>query len=160
MVYIQGKINYMTKENKLKDIAQAMEIKEVDDKREHIYIIADTCPTELKEVLMNLIYDENIGGIHDLSYEICYNAINILNDRPEFADCDDTSYLIQEITESGSIYTVERLSYLNNMNECEIYDIIKEYDVKDISTACAVWFDDMVRKAVETIISDYINKEI
>ena len=68
-------------------------------------------------------------------------------------DNDDRFYEM----ENASIWNDDRLGYLNINNEQEIADKMKELSLDSISTACAVWYDDMVRSVMLSLL-DYINK--
>ena len=60
---------------------------------------------------------------------------------------------MEEIADgSASVYTSERLAYLYPINQQEISDIMREYSLGDIATACAVWYDSMVAHACRAII--------
>ena len=145
----------MTKiETKLEMLREAMEYtgeNPPEHTRADIYLISDKCDPELKSVLMGLIYDENIGGTHDLGYEIVSNAIDILVDNSEDGSLNEDD-LMDLCNDSASVYTATRLSYLNPYNESEITNRIKDFDC-DIQTACAIWYDNMVYEAVTKLFA-------
>lgn len=153
----------MTTKQKIKNIELAMETRYRDKNKKDetaFHCISDNCEPELKKVLMSIIYDENIGGQNNLSYDICYDACAFFDDiTDKYYNNDDINgdEYINEY-EPSSIYTYDRLQYLNNNNQQEISDVMKEYSIDDIATACAIWYDNMVRQAISTIISDYLNK--
>lgn len=135
-------------------IANAMEVKKRADGTEY-HCISDTCEDGLKDVLMKLIYDDNIGGSSDLSYEICYQATAVLTDDvTEEQISSEDFYIHEHIQDIASVYTAIRLSYLNNNNQDEITDTLKEYST-DIAGACAVWYENMIAQACNDII-DYV----
>lgn len=145
----------MTKiETKLEMLREAMEYtgdNPPEHTRANIYLITDKCDSGLKSVLMGLIYDENIGGTHDLGYEIASQAIDILVDNSEDGSLDEDD-LMDLCTDSASPYNNTRLSYLNIFNEHEITDRIKDFSC-DINTACAIWYDNMVYEAVTKLFA-------
>lgn len=140
----------MTKKQKLEEIKNnSMEFKKWDNGKEG-YIIIDKCNEEIKNILMKLIYDENIGGCSDLSYEIVACACGLFDDIETIKDLQEEGDSCE--AELSSVYTAERLSYLNLNNQGEITDIMEEWgNGTDIQTACAIWYDNMVRSAYEDI---------
>lgn len=149
----------MTKEQKArqKEVAEAMvytgDEPIADDMRANIYVISSKVDdkSELKRLLMKLIYDDNIGGMNDLSYEIVAKACDLIAQDDDITDGSEDIYYENE---SASVYTADRLGYLNATNQEEITQKMKEFGC-DIQTACAVWYDDMVRSAALTL-RDYI----
>lgn len=138
-------------QNRLEHIKNAMEQKpRAQLTSDTFYCITDNCNPELKTVLMDLIYDENIGGNNNLSYEICAKACDIIGEIDISEDFD----VYEHIQEVASIWTQTRLEYLNAMNQAEVSDIVKEHSC-DIQQACAVWYENMVAQACETL-KDYV----
>lgn len=123
-------------------------------------IITDTCDKDLSDILINIIYDD-LSGNDNTRYAIAYSACMFFDDltveQLENIDMDALDEDIQ-MYESASIYTSERLSYLNNNNEEEIVDILKEYNTENINTACAcaIWYDQQVQNTIYTIINKYL----
>lgn len=154
-----------TKQERLDAIANAMESKKRNDKEETTYYcISDTCEESLKDVLMHLIYDDNIGGCSDLSYEICAMACDIISEKTLTGD--DRDSLISDMLDlyadadgTASVYTGVQLGYLNNMNESEISDIMKDESHNSIAQACASWYVQQVTSACESL-KDYVLTEI
>ena len=148
----------MTKLEKQNAIANCMEVKKWDNGKEG-YIIKDNLKAENEELynlLINIIYEDNIGGVHDISYEITAKACGIIGDlTPEEIEEDNDDHFYE--METASVWNSDRLSYLNVNNEQEIADKMKELSLDSISTACAVWYDDQVRSVVLSLI-DYIKK--
>ena len=152
----------MTQQEKLNAIANAMELKTRNDGTEYCYI-KDNCNEDVKKVLMQLIYDENIGGTHDLSYEICAKACDIIgektltgNDRDSLTS-DDLD-LFADADSITSVYTATQLSWLNNNNESEISAILKDESQTSIAQACASWYAQQVQNVCETL-KDFILNE-
>ena len=147
-------------ENKIKAISEAMEYTGENpekDTRANIYIIKPACDSEVKKVLMGLIYGENIGGSQDLSYQITARACDIVADLNEEDLKEDNEGNVQEYCNGvASVYIDERLEYLNNQNQHEITDELKSIDC-DIQEACAIWYDNMVFQACLKLIS-FINE--
>lgn len=141
-----------TKLIRQKAIENAMQPMKWDNGKEG-YIISDNCAEPVKDILMTQIYDENIGGTHDLSFEICAKACDCITEL-DLNELDTEQNLYE--FENSSIYNNERLAYLNNNNEQEIAEVMKEYGCESISQACAIWYDNQVRYTTETLL-DYIN---
>ena len=85
----------------------------------------------------------------DLGYEITAKALDIMaevdfNDLPRF----DAFELEQDM---ASVYTAERLGYINVSNQSEISDVMRDYDAEDIATAAAIWYDDKVKNTAMTL---------
>ena len=142
----------MNKEQKLEAIEKAMEFTgENPEKgtRANIYIINEKCDDEVRKFLIDLMHDSNIGGTMDLNYEITAKACELFCDIESIKDLEDEENACE--AEVASVYTADRLAYLNNSNEVEISETMKEYDCEDISTGCAIWYDNMVRQAYEEI---------
>lgn len=148
----------MNKQEKYNAIINAMEYTGDEPKngmRANIYIIKDETPEETRKVLIDIIYDKNIGGSHDLSYEIVFRACDVISEL-SLEDLENTDCLWDIERDWASFYTAERLGYLNMNNQDEIIEKLKEYD-SDIATACAVWYDAMVRDvAIE--LQEYITE--
>lgn len=97
---------------------------------------------------MKLIYDENIGGVQDLSYEIVAVASGLFDDIENIKDLENENEECE--AEQASVYTAERLSYINMNNQEEITQTLKDFDC-DIQKACAIWYDNMVRNAYQDL---------
>jgi hypothetical protein len=150
----------MTKKEKFEEVIHAMRYTGdgiEKGERAEIYLIDDKLPkeSEVRAILMRNIWDDRIGGADDLSYEICARACDLISESEvdELGESEDMFYE----SESASVYTDERLKYLNIYNQDEISEKQKEFDC-DIQTACAVWYDDMVR-SVALELRDYILKD-
>ena len=129
-------------------------------------IILDT--DKIKDIAtQNAIQDiqRKLDTDFDLSYEVMSDACYFISDLSieEIQKNDDNlSDKIQSL-EVASVYTNTRLSWLNCNNESEIMDIIKEYNNYfekgrtsnwiSVSTACAVWYDNQVKNAVNKLLN-------
>ena len=148
----------MNKQDKIKAISEAMEYTGEEPKKgimANMYIIKETCNEEVKNVLMHLIYDENIGGNQNLSYEITAKACEIIGGLNESA-FDNENKVQETCNEVASVYISDRLSYLNNNNHLEIYDELKACDC-DIQEACAIWYNSKVQEVCDSLIA-FINE--
>lgn len=98
--------------------------------------------------------------IHDLDYEIFSKACDIIGELSldELKDEDKASELIQE-QEPASVYTADRLAYLNIWNEDEISDMMKEYSISSIAMACAIWYDEQVQSACHLLRAYIIGED-
>jgi hypothetical protein len=156
----------MTKKQKFEEVIHAMRYTgdgKENSERAEIYLIDDKLSkeSEVRAILMRNIWDDRIGGAEDLSYEICARACGLIADNTDGDDLENTDIGNDDIfydMECASVYTAERLGYLNIWNESEISDKMKELGIESIQTACAVWYDDMVR-SVALELRDYILKE-
>lgn len=103
----------------------------------------DTAPQELRDLFL-----ENFE-VKDLDYEIFSRACD------DVAEVDLRDLEGSEFTgDFASVYTFDRLQYLDNNNQDEISEYVKSYEV-DIATACAIWYDERVNSACG-LIRDYV----
>ncbi len=135
----------MTKQEKINLLPQLMTQKTRDDGTK-FYCFTNKAPEEIKD-----IYFENYE-VRDLDYQIFSEACDTVSDiylQKQEGDFEDQIYE----NEFASYMTGERLSYLNIWNEEEIgHHIMTRIN---ISTACAIWYDDQVRSACR-IINEWI----
>lgn len=136
-------------ETKIQNVVNSMRIK--DNKA----LITYNTDIKLKDLYLDLIYSQNIGGNIETGYNLCYEAKCFFE--------DETSETIDELQESlegyydfASVYDSELQSYLNINNEQEIAETMKEYNLDSISQACAIWFENKVREIIGIIIEEYI----
>jgi hypothetical protein len=150
----------MTKKQKIEEIADAMrytgdkEEAGKNNERPEIYILNEK-KTKTREILFKLIWDDNIGGTNDLSYEICAKACDIIRDV-DLEDLENEDLFYEN--ESASVYTSSRIAYLNAKNQDDIIAILKMHNC-DIQQACAVWYDDMVRSVAMTLKNYLLDDE-
>ena len=137
----------MTKQQKHDEVSNAMDV--IKDKENPIYIIKDNCNKEIKDLLLKIIYDDNIGG-KNLGYELCYRAIGIIENQ----SIDELDDLRDLDIDEASPYTSNRLGYLNIFTEGEISEIINEYNC-GIGDACAIWYNNMVQDVMMMLV-DFI----
>ena len=119
-------------------------------------IINDELPKEEHEAIHRAQFALNEEtSSFELDYEIMKTACDILSDAEKVTKLTDEEHekLLESALDSASVYTSTRLSYLNNNNQAEITDILKEYD-SDIQTACAIWYDKMVERAMELLLEE------
>ena len=93
-------------------------------------------------------------GTFELDYSIMNDACNYVSEL-EHKDLADPNwdYLDHmDMGEFASVYTADRLSYLNIHNQDEVSQIMREYSLDDIQTACAVWYDRQVERAIGLLI--------
>lgn len=103
----------------------------------------DTAPQELRDLFL-----ENFE-VKDLDYAIFSRACDAVAET----SLDDLADYEFE-GEFASVYTFDRLQYLDNNNQSEISEFVQNYKV-DIATACAIWYDEQVNRACG-LIRDYI----
>ncbi len=119
---------------------------------------SDTAPEELENLFLEH-YE-----VRDMDYEIFGQALDIVSEvysreRTTTMDKEDdkiTEEIYEASSEQASVYTSDRLEYLNMWNEDEISEIMREYSEHSIATACAIWYDKQIGQAA-IIIKDWIN---
>ena len=119
------------------------------DNGDKFYCRKDNTPSKIV-VAMQYIMFKNDNHDFDLNYEIMNDALNELYDQ-DFKDLSDYDVYNSE-SEYASVYTSERLSYLNNWTEDEITEVMKEYEC-DIQTACAIWYDQQVKNIITELLA-------
>ena len=126
------------------------------EKGDMIYRFTDDAPEELRDLFLEHF------EVSDTDYEIFRDAVGIVIDVYDSLDDnedDEESIILDAITEAAtdcaSVYTAERLAYMNNRNQDEISDVMRDYSTTDIATACAIWYDLQVQNAA-TIISNWV----
>lgn len=118
------------------------------DNDQVFYFIKPDTQKDIKDFLLEIVYNQNVGGSSDLSYEIIASAVDLLDEDTIETEED---YIDND---SASVYTYDRLQYLNINNQDEITEVLKEFET-DIQNACAYWYDGEV-KNVYYQLKDYI----
>ena len=118
------------------------------DNGDEFYCLKDGLDKSIEQLIHDVMYEIDESFNFDLRYSVLNDALNALSeielkDLPEFDPYETES-------EYASVYTDTRLSYLNNWNQDEITEKMKEYDC-DIQTACAVWYDDQVKELLQAL---------
>lgn len=144
----------MTKQEKLAALANAITTKKRADGEEFV-CFSDDAPRELIDIFLEH-YE-----VVDLDYEIFSRACDVVHgiyeDNPAIAYDDAVDEIIKHSQDNANVYTRVRLSYLSMWNEEEVSDIMHEYDLKSIATACAVWYDRQVEEAA-ILIHDWVTE--
>lgn len=144
----------MNKEQKIISLANSMEVKERTDKTEFT-CFSDNAPEELKAIFLSN-YE-----VRDTHYQIFSKACDIiselLQESPELSGGQLEDDINERVENSFSVYTSDQLDLLDNWNNEEIAEIVKDHCTKDISTACAIWFDREVTSACH-LINDWVNE--
>lgn len=147
----------MTKKEKIASLKSAMTTSKREGEEESFYHFTNTAPKELIELFV-----ENYS-VKDLDYEIFSRACDIVSEvysyKPEATDEQATDDIYEHSSESASVYTNGRLEYLNQWNEEEISQTMREYGEQSIAIACAIWYDRQVEQAA-IIIKDWVNAEV
>lgn len=109
----------------------------------------------LEKEVYNLLSDltRNIeSGNFDLDYKILQSTLAYLDDNDLELDdlLNDNFEMNYNFAGFASIYTNERLSFLNCNNQEEITQALKETD-SDIQNACAYWYDQKVEKTIYSL---------
>lgn len=134
----------MNQKEKLALLGSAYVTKKVDDAREQIRIMNDALPADFIEGIKKVQFTLNEEtSTFELDYEIMSDACSLItdncNDIQELQDAD----FYELSSDSASVYTATRLSYLTIQTQDEVSEISKEYEC-DIATAAAVWYDQKV----------------
>jgi hypothetical protein len=136
--------------NKLKELQNCMKL--VNETA-----MISTTDEKLKDILLKIIYDDCVGGLNDMSYNLCYEAQGFF-EMSEGETIEEMTEKLENYFDFASIYYNEQLAYLNANNQDEILDILKEYDCDSISNACAIWFETKVKEVIQTLIDEYLTK--
>lgn len=144
----------MTKKEKIACLSEAMTTSKRDSDEESFYHFTDKAPRKLKDLFLQQ-YD-----VQNLDYETFSHACDIVSeiyaDKPNATDDEVTEDIYERSHDSASVYTSTRLSYLNNQNESDISELVKETSYNSIASACAIWYDKQVEQQA-IIIKDWVN---
>lgn len=133
----------MTKKQKIQCLALAMTLSERSNGTSYHHF-TDEAPEELKDLFLSRYQ------VRDQDYDIFSSACDVFS-----------SYDIKDIQDGNidddfsSPYTSDRLACLTVWNQNEITNYIRNSDC-DIQEACASWYNDEVRNAVN-ILLEWIN---
>lgn len=98
--------------------------------------------------------------VKDIDYETFSRACDIVSeiyaDKPDTTQDAATEEIYERASDCASVYTYQRLQYLDANNDQEITDTLKECNCTTISEACAVWYDRQVEQ-VAILINEWIN---
>ena len=131
-----------------KILVDCLETRKRDNGDEFICKKDDT-PKHIVDIIHDVMF-ENDNHDFDLDYKIMDSALIELSEV-EFEDLAE--YEVHESeSEYASVYTGERLTYLNMWTQDEISDVAKEYSTEDIATACAIWYDNQVKTVIQQLI--------
>jgi len=116
----------------------------------------DTLEREVYELLSDVCRDID-SGTFDLNYEILASALQYFdNEALEYDDLMNDNFEINFPFEGfASIYTFDRLSYLNINNQHDIAQAIHEGASEDIDGACAYWYDHQVEQTIYALIQAF-----
>jgi len=121
-----------------------------------IYILSDNIDEETRDTMQTM--QRALDVSFDLSYEIMAKACDIYAEA--YANNEDSPTMLMEYIEENyrdyaSVYTYERLSWLDNNNQSDITDIVIDHGC-DIADACAKWYESKVY-AVCWHLDEWIN---
>lgn len=134
-------------------LLDAMDRKERNEGKGDYYSYIQTEDKDIKDFLINLVYsDDGIAtGDNNLNYDVLYDAIAYMGNftLSEFKKLDVVDTIQSNMGDGfASVYTYDRLQYLNINNEYEIMHALQEYSCRSISEACAVFYDQSVTDTV------------
>lgn len=143
----------MTKQEKIESLDKAMTTSKRSGEETAFHHFTDTAPKELIDLFLEH-YDVN-----DLDYKVFSTACDLVHDmyfdQPEASGDDAEQAIYERANDIASVYTADRLAYLNVQNEYEISQMMKEYDM-GIADVCAAWYDRQVEQAA-IIINGWVN---
>lgn len=146
----------MNKQELLDAIPNAYETRTRPDGTEY-EAIKDDAPVPVRDILMEVsdaMY-EDCKSL-DLAHDITARAARLGGYRLVEEDCPDPSELAQD---TASPYTARRLEYITVYNQDDISELMKEYELADIASAAAVWYELRVEEAVRLIL-DAIDEHV
>jgi hypothetical protein len=139
----------LTKKQKIEALGTYMTYSKREDGT-GFHHFTDNAPEELKD-----LYLEHYE-VRDIDYDTFSTALDIVSeiygDKPEATEEEATDDLYERASDSASVYTADRLAYLDIWNEDEISELMREYGEHSIATACAIWYDRQVEQAGAIII--------
>jgi hypothetical protein len=142
----------LTKQEKIAGLEKYMELSERADGTKFYYFTADA-PNELRAIYMEKC------EIRDIDYETFNVALNIVSgimtDKPDATPNEVEDGIYERAGDSASVYTSDRLGYLNIWNESEVSDIHREGCAESIADACAVWYGQRVEE-LAMYVKDWI----
>ena len=136
----------MTKQEKYNALKKAYSLKEGKMEGEKDIYISNNeyWKNDTLATIFNIqkeVEEDSRAGF-DLSYEIMSKACDVITDTA-FDELEDATFE----SEQSSVYTDDRLGYLNHNNQFDILDIINDYKTNSIDLACAIWYDNAVNDA-------------
>jgi len=147
----------LTKKEKIKSLQSAVKVSKREDGTEYTHFSADA-PEELKDLFLEHY------TVRDLDYKIFSRACDLVGeiigytyermDTPTQESIEEAIY--ERAPDSASVYTADRLEYLNVWNEEEISRMFLENGGESIANACAYWYDNQVEQAA-IIINNWVN---
>jgi len=142
----------MTKKEKIESLESAMTHSMRDD-GVRFYHFASDAPATLQRVYLDH-YE-----VRDLDYQIFNEACDIVSEIYESDPTQEEAEqeIYEQASDTASIYTEDRLAYLNVFNEEDISDTMREYGIRSIADACAIWYDRQVEQAA-ILINEWINE--
>lgn len=145
----------MNKQEKIAVLPKCMTVSKRDDGSEYTHF-TDEAPEELKDLFLEHYNVKNLD--YEIFSQACDIVAEVYQDYPsiKIANNEATEEIYERASDCANIYTSERLAYLDNQNEDEISETMREYGEHSIATACAIWYDKQVEQAA-FIIKDWIN---
>lgn len=136
-------------EQDYKILVDCIELAKRSDETE-FYRMKEATPEHIEAALREALFELNddVNSL-DLTYQIANSALNVLYEV-EYKDLPAFD-VYEHDGEYASVYTADRLGYLNSANQQEISDKIREYDCDDIATAAAIWYDEKVKELVAAL---------
>lgn len=138
----------MTTQEKIKALECAMTVSKRKDDTEYTHF-TDEVPQELKDLFLEH-YE-----VRDTDYKVfnraCDIVVEIYGEQSEeqhahHVDQDINNGIYEKSNDSASVYTADRLALLDNWNQEDITQNVRDLGV-DIADACAIWYDKEVENA-------------
>lgn len=116
----------------------------------------NTLEKEVYNLLSDTLHSIDCGN-SDTDYQILASALQYFdNEALDYDDvCNDNFEINFPFEGFSSIYTWNRLQYINIHNQAHITDAIKEELADDIQSAAAYWYDDQVQNTIYQLVEAF-----
>ncbi len=144
----------MNKEQKLNAVRHAYTTYTKGDKDIQILDTEHVTDMATQNAILDIQHGLDEGISFDLKYNVMSDACNWIDENIEkVEDIKDVDNVKDIFDFQANVYTDVRLSWLTKSNQYDISELMKEYELDDISTACAVWYENRVEDAVIDLVS-------
>lgn len=127
-------------------------VSEEKNDKQRYFLNTDKLSEEYQESLRAIAFEiHDDTSDFDLTYEILNDACMFVSELEE-EEIKDDNWRDSATLEFASVYTQARLEYLNQNNEYNITEIMRECEC-DIQDACAQWYDERVNEAIDMVIN-------
>lgn len=120
------------------------------------YHFSDMAPESLKDTYLK--HYEVRDQDYQIFSEACDVVAEVYETRKDKSRDEAEIDIYESDMEYASVWTQERLGYLNMWNEEEISEVMKQGIFTSIADACAYWYDKQVEQAA-IILNDWVHGE-